>query len=325
MDRSPTCSRLIFPLLAVLLSTWSCGSETATTGSPPQRQPARQPPPSSELPAELAGQLDAWCEKVSLFAEMRGQELPVAEDIARELTTELPILRDAILAAGERKAALPSIVRRLDGEVGRSGEDGKAFLRASQLLSLYAAVNGGLDLGVFRRILWEPSADFRLRWQAAQAMAAADVDTTAIEFAGLISSDPSTGIDSPEQMLAVLEQAGYQDLAGFYIMVLRNAKADRLRNQAAFGARNLRDPRILPVLRETAEEDPHGYARINAAQSIAKLVGTPALPYLRRITRDYSRAAARGDVDSRFTDGFRYAVDDVANVGTGPLATHWKE
>ena len=303
----------------------SCGPDQDAAGPPAERESPDQTPSLPVLSAALTASLDAWCEKVALFAEARGEELPVAEDLARELVAELPVLRDALLAAGEREAALPRIELRLTADASRSGEDGKAFLRASQLLVLYAAVDGGRTFEVYRRLLWEPEADFRLRWQAAQAMAAADVDATAIEFAAMIQADATVAMDSPEQMLAVLEQAGYQDLSGFYIMVLRKSRADRLRNQAAFLARNLRDPRLLPVLRETAENDGHGYARINAAQSIAKLVGTPALPYLRRITAQYEAGVARGGAEARFTEGFRYAITDAGLVGIGPLAAHWKQ
>jgi hypothetical protein len=76
-------------------------------------------------------------------------------------------------------------------------------------------------------------------------------------------------------------------------------------------------------LRRTAAGTGNPYVRINAAQSLARLVGTPCRPFLEGLKKGIPKDASPAD-RTVLEKGLDYAISECVLTGGGSLADQWK-
>lgn len=295
-------------LTALCLAAAGCSEEAAG------------PPAPGELPAPVARAYESWMDAVSLAGAADSAGGPEAGASLAELELRRRELLGAVDRHGGREALLARIEEPLlEAAAGSRGQASKLHL-GENLLWLHRRLDGGYELPA--RVYRAAGAGDFLRLQAADSMARVDPARAREDLLPAMLGEEPGPARWRGQLLASLLGHGVPRPAELVARLLEASPHEQVQIKAAFLARQLADPVLLGPLEEAAREAAFPYTRINAAQSLAQLVGPPAEPFFQELL-DGLPADLPPESRRILEGGLKVALEEARGASPGPLAPDW--
>lgn len=304
-------------LLVMLLGLCACSDDGG---------PLPEPPPLTgveSVPAAVTKALDAHVALARRLALAMEDEEAGIEARREELATSADALAKQVVELGCRPAFLKLLKGRLEKRADRSVRNAVDRRVAEDLLVLFRRLDGDSDYDFYRRILTGDEVDAFLRHIAADAMASRDVLRAQGDFLAVIRAHEGRRLGWQGQLVAILRKYGSPELAAFLVEILGSDEDEQVLLKVAFEARHVPDARLLEPLKQAASTSASHWVRVNAAQSLAKLVGRPCIPFLRRLKLDLPPGLTP-EQKTVLEQGLMHAELEAGQAGMGPLGARWK-